>query len=101
LVQRIGYTTSTLAQGRGGIVKINASVEGIVTGVGLALAASVLLPAAKRVAGPLAVAGMQGVAALRDQVKSSVTYVKEEIEDIVAEAQFERLKNSIDQDILH
>ena len=81
-------------------MRIN-SVEGIVTGVGLALAASVLLPAAKRVARPLAIAGVQGAVALRDQVKSGVSYIKEEVEDIVAEAQFERLRNSIDQDIMH
>lgn len=81
-------------------MRIN-SVEGIVTGVGLALAASVLVPAARRIAKPLAIAGMQGAVVLRDQVKSGVTYLKEEMEDIVAEAQFERLKNSIDQDIMH
>lgn len=77
------------------------SVEGIVTGLGVALAASVLLPVAKSVARPLAAAGVQGAAALRDQVQSGLSYLKEEIEDIVAEAQFERLRDSIDQDIVH
>jgi hypothetical protein len=80
-------------------MKVRPSVEGVVTGIGLTLAASVLLPVVKQVARPLAEAGLQSATLLASQVKSGVSYLKEEIEDIVAEAQFERLKKSIDLDI--
>jgi hypothetical protein len=82
-------------------MKLNFTLEGMATGLGLALAATVLLPVAKTVARPLVAAGVQGVSALGNTVKNGVTYVKEEMEDLVAEAQWERMKQSIDQDILH
>jgi hypothetical protein len=80
-------------------MKVRPSVEGVVTGIGLTLAASVLLPVVKQVARPLAEAGLQSAVLLGQQVKSGVSYLKEEIEDIVAEAQFERMKQSIDYDM--
>lgn len=82
-------------------MKMNFTLEGMATGLGLALAATVLLPVAKAVARPLVTAGVQGVAAVSSTVKNGVTYVREEMEDIVAEAQWERMKQNIDQDILH
>ncbi len=82
-------------------MKVNFTLEGMATGLGIALAATVLLPVAKAVARPLVAAGVQGVAAVGTTVKNGVNYVREEVEDIVAEAQWERMKRSIDQDILH
>jgi len=82
-------------------MKVNFTLEGMATGLGIALAATVLLPVAKAVARPLVAAGVQGVAAVGSTVKNGVNYVREEMEDIVAEAQWERMKNEIDQDILH
>ena len=80
-------------------MKINSTPEGIVTGVGLTLAAALLMPVIRQVAQPIAAAGVQSVALVNQQLKSGISYIREEIEDIVAEAQWERLKQSIDRDI--
>lgn len=70
------------------------------TGIGLALAASVLLPVVKAVARPMLAAGMQGAVTVGNQVRSGVSYIREEVEDLLAEAQFERMKNQIDRDMI-
>jgi hypothetical protein len=80
-------------------MKINSTPEGIVTGVGLTLAAALLMPVIRQVAQPIAAAGLQSAALVNQQLKSGISYIREEIEDIVAEAQWERLKQSIDRDI--
>ena len=80
-------------------MKINPSFEGIVTSVSIAVVASVLLPVIKEATRPLLISGIRGMESLTDQVKTCASYLREEVEDIVAEAQFERLKLSIDQEI--
>jgi hypothetical protein len=80
-------------------LKFQPSWEGVVTGIGVTLAAAVLAPVVKEVARPLVAAGAHGAALLMEQVRSGVSYVKEEVEDLVAEAQFERLKRSIDREL--
>lgn len=80
-------------------MKINSTPEGIVTGVGLTVAAALLMPVIREVAKPIASAGVQSVSLVNRQLRSGISYIREEIEDIVAEAQWERLKRSIDRDI--
>lgn len=80
-------------------MKMNFSLEGMVTGIGVAVAASILLPVVKSVARPVLTAGVQGATIIGNQVRSGVSYIKEEVEDIVAEAQFERIKRNIDRDM--
>ncbi|KEO82218.1 hypothetical protein [Tumebacillus flagellatus] len=80
-------------------MKWNPTPEGIVTGIGLTLATAVLFPVLREIAKPIAAAGVQSASSLSHQLKSGVAYVREEIEDIVAEAQWERMKKSIDLEI--
>ncbi|MDB5084341.1 MAG: hypothetical protein JWN30_1227 [Bacilli bacterium] len=80
-------------------MKVNLTAEGILTGVGVILAAAVLLPMVESVSRPLAQAGVQGVVLLGNRVKGGVALIKEEVEDLVAEAQFERMRKSIDRDM--
>jgi hypothetical protein len=71
------------------------TAERIIVGAALAVAASTLLPILK----PLAVGGLQALAGLANRTKYAVQLVREEAEDIVAEAQFERMKKQLDRDI--
>lgn len=80
-------------------MKMNFSLEGMITGIGVALAASVILPMVKKVARPAMAVGIQGATMLGNEVKSRVGHIKEGIEDIVAEAQFERMRKQIDRDM--
>lgn len=48
---------------------------------------------------PLAVLGIRGILGVVECTQSSIAHVREEIEDIVAEAQFERYKQQMDKDI--
>jgi len=75
------------------------STEGVVTTLGLALAATVLLPAAKRLGGPVASVGVTGAGAVTDRLKGGFAYLKEEVEDIVAEAQWEVMRKKLDREI--
>jgi hypothetical protein len=64
---------------------------------GLALALSSLIPVAKTTF--VAIMGQDGAKNLVNRAKSVVQYAKEEIEDIVAEAQFERIKKRLAHEI--
>jgi gas vesicle protein len=64
---------------------------------GLAMAISALIPIAKTTI--VTIMGQDGTKNLVNRVKSVVQYAKEEIEDIVAEAQFERLKKRLAHEI--
>ena len=50
---------------------------------------------------PLAVFGIRGVLEISDKTKSLYAYAREEIEDLVAEAQFERMKGHVDEEIFN
>ncbi|AJY76732.1 hypothetical protein [Paenibacillus beijingensis] len=73
--------------------------EKIIVGAALAAAATTLLPIAKSTMRPLLAAGWEAGEGLMNRTRSIVQIAKEEIEDIVAEAQFERMKKQLDQDI--
>ncbi|WP_018131182.1 DUF5132 domain-containing protein [Effusibacillus pohliae] len=75
------------------------NLEKIVTGIALALAAPVVLPIAKNVLRPLAVIGIRGAEELVNRAKYAVQITREEMEDIIAEAQFERMKKQLDREI--
>jgi hypothetical protein len=64
---------------------------------GLTLALSALIPVAKTTLTTLL--GEDGARNLVNRAKSVVQYAKEEIEDIVAEAQFERIKKRVAHEI--
>lgn len=75
------------------------NVEQLIVGTALALAASALLPVIKTSLRPFSQHGMESVNGLISRTRSIVQYAREEIEDIVAEAQFERIKKQFDQEI--
>ncbi|MDQ0493410.1 MULTISPECIES: DUF5132 domain-containing protein [Paenibacillus] len=77
----------------------NNNINKIVVGTVLAFAASALLPIAKTTFRPLAEAGKQGGVSLINRGKSYLQLAREEMEDIIAEAQFERMKKQLDQEI--
>jgi hypothetical protein len=64
---------------------------------GLAMAISALIPIAKTTI--VTIMGQDGAKNLVNRAKSVVQYAKEEIEDIVAEAQYERLKKRLAHEI--
>ncbi|HWQ71424.1 MAG TPA: DUF5132 domain-containing protein [Desulfitobacteriaceae bacterium] len=69
------------------------------TGAALILAASALVPVVGKTLRPLAVLGIKGALSLADGTRTTLFLVKEEIEDIVAEAQFERIKRQLDKEV--
>lgn len=75
------------------------NLDKIVIGTALALAASALLPIAKTTFRPLVAGGIQGGADLINRGRSLFQLARQEMEDIVAEAQFERMKKQLDQEI--
>lgn len=74
-------------------------VEKMVVGAALSVAASALLPIARETLPLLMKTGRRGAEELFQRTKESAQRVREEIEDIVAEAQFERMKRKFDQEI--
>jgi hypothetical protein len=74
---------------------VQRNAERIIVGAALAVAASTLLPMLK----PLAAGGLQALAGLANRTKYAMQLVREEAEDIIAEAQFERMKKQLDRDI--
>ncbi|MBO8164461.1 MAG: DUF5132 domain-containing protein [Brevibacillus sp.] len=75
------------------------NMEKIITGAALALAASTLLPIAKTTLRPLAVTGKRGVTEVVNRTRSFAQIAREEVEDIIAEAQFERMKKQINREM--
>lgn len=65
-------------------------------GIGVALLGALLFPTIKDSLRPVALKAMQGVKDLSEQAQSLVGSVREDMEDLVAEAEFEKLKKSID-----
>jgi hypothetical protein len=64
---------------------------------GFAMAISALIPVARSTI--VTMMGQDGAKNLAVRAKSVVQYAKEEIEDIVAEAQFERIKKRLSHEI--
>ena len=77
----------------------NIEKSGLITGVALGLVAPTLLPVMKSTLFTLGIIGVRGTLSLVDSTKTTIKLAKEEIEDIIAEAQFERMKNQLDKEI--
>jgi len=77
----------------------NIEKTGLITGVALGLTATAILPIMKSALLTLSIIGVRGTMSLVDSTKTTIGLAKEEIEDIVAEAQFERMKNQLDKEI--
>ncbi|NRF90864.1 DUF5132 domain-containing protein [Paenibacillus frigoriresistens] len=78
---------------------IQKNIDKIIIGSALAVAASALLPIARSTMQPIAAAGVQGSNSLLQRARSLLQMAREEVEDIVAEAQFERMKKQLDKEI--
>ncbi|MDR3565649.1 MAG: hypothetical protein P4N59_30005 [Negativicutes bacterium] len=68
--------------------------------LGAAVVGALLLPGVREQIRPLAVKTVQGVMDISEQVKGLFGGFREDLEDLVSEAQFEKLKQSIDSSIL-
>jgi multisubunit Na+/H+ antiporter MnhC subunit len=68
-------------------------VPALLVGVGVALAAPILLPAAATGARPLAKALIKGALVVGDSVKEVVAEAGEQLSDLVAEVRAERTSN--------
>lgn len=66
--------------------------------LGAAIVAAALMPSVREMLRPLAVKTVQGVIGLTEQAQGLFYGVREDIEDLVSEAQFERFKDSLDLD---
>ncbi|WP_042205907.1 hypothetical protein [Paenibacillus durus] len=75
------------------------NADRLIVGTALAFAASTLWPIVKNTLKPLAATGMQGAAGLTERIQYAMQIARDEMEDIVAEAQFERMRKKLDQDI--
>jgi hypothetical protein len=78
---------------------IQKNIEKIIIGAALVAASSVILPIAKKTLRPLLANGLTAGEGLMHRARSYVQIAKEEVEDIVAEAQFERMKKQLDKEI--
>ena len=77
----------------------NMDDRSFIMGGALILAASALTPVIGNTLRPLMIMGVRGALHLIDNTKSAVQYAKEEVEDIIAEAQFERAKTQLDKEL--
>jgi hypothetical protein len=68
--------------------------------LGAIVVGAMLMPGVREKLRPLAVKTVQGVMELTEQVQGLFSGVKEDIEDLVSEAQFEKLRQSIDDAIM-
>ncbi|BCG58302.1 DUF5132 domain-containing protein [Paenibacillus sp. URB8-2] len=71
----------------------------LIVGTALAFAASTLWPIVKNTLKPLAETGTQGATGLTGRIQYALQIARDEIEDIVAEAQFERMRKQLDKEI--
>ncbi|HEY3366982.1 MAG TPA: DUF5132 domain-containing protein [Symbiobacteriaceae bacterium] len=67
-------------------------LQGFMWGVGAAALLLMVLPQAKQVLRPFAVSTMKGAMELMDQLKGLMGQAGEGLQDLVAEAQFERMQ---------
>lgn len=75
------------------------SMESIVIGIGIGLFATILIPVLKKQLKPASAAVATGALAMSESARKWIEVAKEEVEDVVAEAQFERMKRKIGQEL--
>lgn len=73
--------------------------EKMIVGTALAVAVSAFLPVLKNTVKPLTETALQGGADMAGKLKYAFGVIRDEMEDIVAEAQFERMKKRLDNEI--
>ncbi len=78
---------------------MNLKAEQLVTSVGLLFAASVLVPKLKTITKPAISGGLSGASLAGNEVRKRFSFVREELEDFMAEVQFERFKKRIDSEM--
>jgi hypothetical protein len=83
-------------RGFGGLSGLLSSeqLQGFVWGLGAAAVLMMVMPAAKQSLRPFAVTTVKGAMDLMDQVKTLFGEAGEGLQDIIAEAQFERVKGA-------
>ena len=77
----------------------NIEKTSLITGAVLGITATAILPIMKTTLFTLGIIGVRGTVGLVESTKTTIKLVKEEIEDIIAEAQFERMKNQLDKEV--
>ncbi|WP_047153185.1 hypothetical protein [Aneurinibacillus tyrosinisolvens] len=75
-------------------------VERLVIGTALALSASVILPIAKATLSTAGRVGGKAAAGTWSGLRTTLQTAREEVEDMVAEAQFERMSKRLDKEIM-
>ena len=75
------------------------NIEKLIMGAALVAASSVIVPIARSTLQPLLASGLTAGEGLMKRARSYVQIAREEMEDIVAEAQFERMKKRLDKEI--
>lgn len=83
----------------GKAVRSTVTLEGIAIGLGAGILAALLAPIAKKNAGPVSAAAVSGAAAAVRSARRFFAVIREEAEDLVFEAQFERMRRSVDRDL--
>jgi hypothetical protein len=78
---------------------IQKNMDKIIMSAALAIAASALLPIAKSTFRPLVANGLEGGLGIVNRARSFIQIAREEVEDIIAEAQFERIRRQLDKEI--
>lgn len=78
---------------------IQKNIDKVIVGAALVTATSAILPVAKSTLRPLLASGLAKGEGLINRARFYIQLAKEEVEDIVAEAQFERMKKQLDQEI--
>ncbi|MEW9668207.1 DUF5132 domain-containing protein [Ammoniphilus sp. 3BR4] len=79
---------------------IQRSAERVLVGTVLVLTAKVLWPVAKTTIRAAAQIGGSTVSSAVRSTRSGMAFAKEELADMVAEAQFERMKRKIDHEMM-
>lgn len=67
--------------------------------LGAAVLGAVMIPSVRESIRPALVKALQSITELSEQAQGLFSGVREEVEDLMSEAQFERFKNSIDEEI--
>ncbi|MEL7564035.1 MAG: hypothetical protein AAGU27_04060 [Dehalobacterium sp.] len=68
-------------------------------GFGSGVLTTMLLPSVVKSFRPAVVAALQGLMSVSDQLKETTSSFRENLEDIISEAQFDRIKNDIDTEL--
>lgn len=75
------------------------TLEGVAIGLSIGILGALLAPIARKNATPVSNAAAAGAAAAVRSVRRFFAVVREEAEDIVLEAQFERMRRRVDREL--